>query len=66
MSTDSGSTPSEKRTKTTQITDLPDPAIDQGEAGDVKGGATIVPCVRTIVPCIKTIIPCIRPAPGGR
>ena len=64
MSSDSGSAPSGKRTKTTEIVDLPDAAVDDTNAGDVKGGATIVPCVRTVIPCVKPYIPCIRNLPS--
>jgi len=45
-----------------EISDLNEPDDEQ-----VKGGATIVPCVRppsTIIPCIRdprTIIPCVKP-----
>ena len=56
-------TPDGPRKKTTEITDLPDPALGDEQAGDVKGGATIVPCVRTIIPCVKPGIPCIRQSP---
>jgi hypothetical protein len=55
--------PEGPRKKTTEITDLPDPALGDEQAGDVKGGATIIPCVKTIVPCVKTYIPCIKTTP---
>lgn len=49
--------------KPTEISDLPQ-ADGADQAEQVRGGATIVPCVRTreIVPCVKPgeIIPCIR------
>jgi hypothetical protein len=64
MSSDSGSAPSGKRTKTTEIVDLPDAAMDDASAGDVKGGATIVPSVKTIIPCVKPSVPCIRILPS--
>lgn len=64
MSSDSGSAPSGKRTKTTEITDLADAGVGDEQAGGVKGGSTIVPCVKTIVPCIKPFIPCIRNLPS--
>ena len=65
MSSDSGSTPSGTRRKTTEISDLPDSGVDDAQAGDVKGGGLIVPCVRTIQPCIKPAIPCIRNIPSS-
>ncbi len=55
MSSDSGSAPSGKRRKTTEITDLPDPSVGESRAEDVKGGSLIIPCVRTIIPCIKPV-----------
>jgi hypothetical protein len=47
--------------KQTEIQDLPDPAAD---AADVKGGASLTPCVRTLDPCLRPptvpITPIIR------
>lgn len=60
------SSDSAPRKKSTEITDLPDQSVGDEQAGDVKGGASIVPCVRTIVPCVKPGVPCIRQSPGIR
>jgi hypothetical protein len=64
MAADSGSAPSGKRTKTTEIVDLPDAAVDDTSAGNVKGGSTAVPCLKVGVPCIKPSVPCIRNLPS--
>ena len=63
MSADSDSAPSDKRKKTTEVNDLPDAPVNEGDAADVKGGATSVPCIKQGIPCVRHVDPCFRP--GG-
>jgi hypothetical protein len=66
MTMDSSADSQEKRKKTTEISDLSETSVTDGQAGDVKGGSLIIPCIRVIVPCVHPSVPCIRPAPGIR
>ncbi len=72
MASDAESVSPSKAKKPTEITDLPDASVNSDEAGEVKGGGTIVPCISPAIPCIRSIVPCVRPVlppgsykPGG-